>query len=66
MTCAFECSNLCSLFFDKPGPDSFGIVAVSHGCRGVAARACGLVNLEPTKVIAFISTSFIYLFICNS
>jgi hypothetical protein len=63
MTCAFECSNLCSLFFDKPGPDSFGIVAVSHGCRGVAARACGLVNLEPTKVIAFISTSFIYLFL---
>uniref|UniRef100_A0ACD5U6H8 Uncharacterized protein n=1 Tax=Avena sativa TaxID=4498 RepID=A0ACD5U6H8_AVESA len=33
----------------KPGPDSFGIVAISHGCRGVAARACGLVNLEPTK-----------------
>jgi hypothetical protein len=25
-------------------------VAISHGCRGVAARACGLVNLEPTKV----------------
>jgi len=25
-------------------------VTVSHGCRGVAARACGLVNLEPTKV----------------
>nr|AAQ98963.1 homeodomain leucine-zipper protein Hox9 [Oryza sativa Japonica Group] len=35
----------------KPGPDSFGIVAVSHGCRGVAARACGLVNLEPTKIV---------------
>lgn len=35
----------------KPGPDSVGIVAISHGCRGVAARACGLVNLEPTKVI---------------
>ncbi|KAE8820844.1 Homeobox-leucine zipper protein HOX10 [Hordeum vulgare] len=33
----------------KPGPDSVGIVAISHGCRGVAARACGLVNLEPTK-----------------
>ncbi|KAI4990585.1 hypothetical protein ZWY2020_038948 [Hordeum vulgare] len=28
-----------------------GIVAISHGCRGVAARACGLVNLEPTKVV---------------
>ncbi|EMS51049.1 Homeobox-leucine zipper protein HOX10 [Triticum urartu] len=35
----------------KPGPDSVGIVAISHGCRGVAARACGLVNLEPTKVV---------------
>ncbi|KAK3153941.1 hypothetical protein QOZ80_2BG0183540 [Eleusine coracana subsp. coracana] len=35
----------------KPGPDSFGIVSISHGCRGVAARACGLVNLEPTKIV---------------
>ncbi|XP_068639149.1 homeobox-leucine zipper protein ATHB-15-like [Aristolochia californica] len=34
----------------KPGPDSIGIVAISHGCTGVAARACGLVGLEPTKV----------------
>uniref|UniRef100_A0ACD5TTF9 Uncharacterized protein n=1 Tax=Avena sativa TaxID=4498 RepID=A0ACD5TTF9_AVESA len=34
----------------KPGPDSVGIVAISHGCRGVAARACGLVNLEPARV----------------
>ncbi|KAK1434133.1 hypothetical protein QVD17_11051 [Tagetes erecta] len=34
----------------KPGPDSFGIVAISHGCTGVAARACGLVSLEPTRV----------------
>nr|ABD75295.1 class III homeodomain-leucine zipper protein C3HDZ1 [Marchantia polymorpha] len=34
----------------KPGPDSIGIVAISHGCAGVAARACGLVGLEPTKV----------------
>jgi hypothetical protein len=25
-------------------------VTISHGGRGVAARACGLVNLEPTKV----------------
>lgn len=39
---------------DQPGPDSFGIVAVSHGCRGVAARACGLVNLEPTKVTVYV------------
>ncbi|CAL9153145.1 unnamed protein product [Musa hybrid cultivar] len=34
----------------KPGPDSIGIIAVSRNCSGVAARACGLVNLEPTKV----------------
>ncbi|KAD2394002.1 hypothetical protein E3N88_40979 [Mikania micrantha] len=34
----------------KPGPDSIGIVAISHGCTGVAARACGLVSLEPTRV----------------
>ncbi|ERN08358.1 hypothetical protein AMTRI_Chr07g23650 [Amborella trichopoda] len=35
----------------KPGPDSIGIVAISHSCSGVAARACGLVSLEPTKVV---------------
>ncbi|KAL7099917.1 hypothetical protein ACP275_09G116800 [Erythranthe tilingii] len=34
----------------KPGPDSIGIVAISHGCSGVAARACGLVGLEPSRV----------------
>ncbi|XAR50676.1 hypothetical protein NMG60_11005069 [Bertholletia excelsa] len=34
----------------KPGPDSVGIVAISHGCSGVAARVCGLVGLEPTRV----------------
>nr|BAQ19376.1 phabulosa [Sarracenia purpurea] len=34
----------------KPGPDSIGIVAVSRNCSGVAARACGLVSLEPAKV----------------
>ncbi|TMX02278.1 hypothetical protein EJD97_022097 [Solanum chilense] len=34
----------------KPGPDSIGIIAISHGCAGVAARACGLVGLEPTRV----------------
>ncbi|KAK1414257.1 hypothetical protein QVD17_30000 [Tagetes erecta] len=34
----------------KPGPDSIGIVAISHGCTGVAARACGLVSLEPARV----------------
>ncbi|CAL5442208.1 unnamed protein product [Camellia sinensis] len=35
--------------FDCPGLDSIGIVAISHGCTGVAARACGLVGLEPTR-----------------
>ncbi|XP_059626783.1 homeobox-leucine zipper protein REVOLUTA-like [Cornus florida] len=34
----------------KPGPDSVGIFAISQGCSGVAARACGLVSLEPTKI----------------
>ncbi|KAL3632363.1 Homeobox-leucine zipper protein ATHB-14 [Castilleja foliolosa] len=34
----------------KPGPDSTGLVAVSRNCIGIAARACGLVSLEPTKV----------------
>ncbi|XP_057537279.1 homeobox-leucine zipper protein HOX32-like isoform X2 [Amaranthus tricolor] len=33
----------------KPGPDSVRIFAISHSCNGVAARACGLVSLEPTK-----------------
>ena len=41
--------NICS---EQPGPDSIGIVAISHGCTGVAARACGLVGLEPTRVSA--------------
>ncbi|KAK6154831.1 hypothetical protein DH2020_009079 [Rehmannia glutinosa] len=36
----------------KPGPDSIGIVAVSRNCSGIAARACGLVSLEPTKTYA--------------
>ena len=40
------------LIFAQPGPDSIGIVAVSRNCSGVAARACGLVSLEPTKVLA--------------
>ncbi|XP_038990577.1 homeobox-leucine zipper protein REVOLUTA-like isoform X2 [Hibiscus syriacus] len=34
----------------KPGPDSGGIFAISQSCSGVAARACGLVSLEPTKI----------------
>ncbi|XP_050371712.1 homeobox-leucine zipper protein REVOLUTA [Argentina anserina] len=34
----------------KPGPDSVGIFAISQSCSGVAARACGLVSLEHTKI----------------
>ncbi|KAD5508698.1 hypothetical protein E3N88_16401 [Mikania micrantha] len=35
----------------KPGPDSVGIFTISQSCSGVAARACGLVSLEPTKIV---------------
>lgn len=35
----------------QPGPDSVGIFAISQKCNGVAARACGLVSLEPMKVL---------------
>ncbi|KAL8525439.1 hypothetical protein ACS0TY_014884 [Phlomoides rotata] len=35
----------------KPGPDSVGIFAISQSCGGVAARACGLVSLEPPKIV---------------
>eukprot|EP00252_Welwitschia_mirabilis_P026268 TRINITY_DN8537_c0_g2_i4.p1 TRINITY_DN8537_c0_g2~~TRINITY_DN8537_c0_g2_i4.p1 ORF type:complete len:621 (-),score=81.81 TRINITY_DN8537_c0_g2_i4:78-1940(-) len=35
----------------KPGPDAIGIVNISHGCAGVAARVCALVGMEPTKVV---------------
>ncbi|XP_022854559.1 homeobox-leucine zipper protein ATHB-8-like, partial [Olea europaea var. sylvestris] len=34
----------------KPGPDSIGIITISHCCTGIASRACGLVALEPTRV----------------
>ncbi|XP_024390752.1 homeobox-leucine zipper protein HOX32 isoform X2 [Physcomitrium patens] len=34
----------------KPGPDAIGIIAISHGCVGIAARACGLVALDISKV----------------
>ncbi|KAK4488118.1 hypothetical protein RD792_003860 [Penstemon davidsonii] len=42
----------------KPGPDSIGIVAVSRNCSGVAARACGLVSLEPMKVAEILKDRF--------
>ncbi|CAA0823194.1 Homeobox-leucine zipper protein REVOLUTA [Striga hermonthica] len=35
----------------KPGPDSVGIFAISQsGTGAAAARACGLVSLEPAKI----------------
>ncbi|KAL3653029.1 hypothetical protein CASFOL_002710 [Castilleja foliolosa] len=34
----------------KPGPGLGGIFAISNSSSGVAARACGLVSLEPTKI----------------
>lgn len=34
----------------KPGPESIGIITISHHCTGVAARVCNLVGLEPSKV----------------
>ncbi|ONM05725.1 Homeobox-leucine zipper protein REVOLUTA [Zea mays] len=46
----------------KPGPDSFGIVTISHGGRGVAARACGLVNLEPTKNTKLSNDMWVWLY----
>ena len=41
-------------FAVQPGPDSVGIFAISQRRGGVAARACGLVSLEPSKVIKVI------------
>ncbi|CAD5170055.1 unnamed protein product [Musa acuminata subsp. malaccensis] len=50
----------------KPGPDSIGIVAISHGCTGVAARACGLVGLEPTKVAEILKDRLSWFRDCRS
>ena len=55
---SFESEILLSLSchgYLQPGPDSIGIIAISHGCAGVAARACGLVGMEPAKVSVFAS-----------
>ncbi|KAF9613559.1 hypothetical protein IFM89_008950 [Coptis chinensis] len=45
----------------KPGPDSIGIIAISHGCPGVAARACGLVGLEPARYSPWLHETIDYL-----
>ncbi|CAL9148033.1 unnamed protein product [Musa hybrid cultivar] len=50
----------------KPGPDSIGIIAISHGCTGVAARACGLVGLEPTKVAEILKDRVSWFHECRS
>jgi homeobox-leucine zipper protein len=58
VSCCFESEILLSLSCHghlQPGPDSIGIIAISHGCAGVAARACGLVGMEPAKVSVFAS-----------
>ncbi|KAI3689491.1 hypothetical protein L2E82_47450 [Cichorium intybus] len=38
----------------QPGPDSIGIVAISHGCAGVAARAYGLLHRCTSSTFRFI------------
>ncbi|XP_040381320.1 homeobox-leucine zipper protein HOX29 [Oryza brachyantha] len=50
----------------KPGPDSIGIIAISHGCAGVAARACGLVGMEPAKVAEILKDRALWLRDCRS
>ncbi|WOK93856.1 homeobox-leucine zipper protein ATHB-15-like isoform X1 [Canna indica] len=50
----------------KPGPDSIGIIAISHGCTGVAARACGLVGLEPAKVAEILKDRLSWFHDCRS
>ncbi|XP_010253680.1 PREDICTED: homeobox-leucine zipper protein REVOLUTA-like [Nelumbo nucifera] len=50
----------------KPGPDSVGIVAISHACSGVAARACGLVSLEPTKIAEILKDRLSWFRDCRS
>ncbi|KAK1394334.1 Homeobox-leucine zipper protein REVOLUTA [Heracleum sosnowskyi] len=50
----------------KPGPDSVGIFAISHSCNGVAARACGLVSLEPTKIVEILKDRPAWLRDCRS
>ncbi|XP_051223710.1 homeobox-leucine zipper protein HOX29 [Lolium perenne] len=50
----------------KPGPDSIGIIAISHGCAGVAARACGLVGMEPAKVADILKDRPLWMRDCRS
>ncbi|KAK8934231.1 Homeobox-leucine zipper protein HOX32 [Platanthera zijinensis] len=50
----------------KPGPDSIGMVSVSHSCSGAAARAYGLVNLEPPKVMEILKDHLTWYRDCRS
>nr|QOQ51219.1 class III HD-Zip protein [Picea abies] len=50
----------------KPGPDAIGIVTISHGCTGVAARACSLVGIDPTKVAEILKDRTSWLRDCRS
>ncbi|KAL6195760.1 hypothetical protein ACLB2K_031378 [Fragaria x ananassa] len=50
----------------KPGPDSVGIFAISQSCSGVAARACGLVSLEPTKIAEILKDRPSWFWDCRS
>ncbi|MCO5564227.1 hypothetical protein L7F22_017885 [Adiantum nelumboides] len=49
----------------KPGPDSIGIVAISDGCNGIAARACGLVGLDPAKIVELLKNRPLWLSDCR-
>ncbi|XP_052197438.1 homeobox-leucine zipper protein REVOLUTA isoform X1 [Diospyros lotus] len=51
----------------KPGPDLVGIFAISRSsCSGVAARVCGLVSLEPTKIAEILKDRPSWLRDCRS
>ncbi|XP_050238204.1 homeobox-leucine zipper protein REVOLUTA [Mercurialis annua] len=50
----------------KPGPESVGIFAISQSCTGVAARACGLVSLEPTKITEILKDRLSWFRDCRS
>lgn len=49
----------------KPGPDSVEVVAVSRSWGGVAARACGMVGLEPFKVAEIVKNRSCWLEDCR-
>uniref|UniRef100_A0A7N1A2J1 Uncharacterized protein n=1 Tax=Kalanchoe fedtschenkoi TaxID=63787 RepID=A0A7N1A2J1_KALFE len=50
----------------KPGPDSVGIFTISESSSGVAARACGLVGLEPPKIAEILKDRLSWFRDCRS